>query len=79
VNDHAHVLIQNQAHRHGVHVVDVPSGAIVELLDQMLDAVQANQVEVFRRIGHRGIPVRTRVAQDSSQLRQALRGIVHRA
>jgi hypothetical protein len=79
VNDHPDVLIQDEPHGHGVHVVDVAPGAIVELRGQMLDAVQANPVEVFHRIGHRGIAVWTRVTQDSGQLRQAPRGIVHRA
>jgi hypothetical protein len=52
---------------------------IVKLCGEALEARQANVVEPLSEIGCRSLAVRTRVAQDSSQLREPSRGVVHRA
>ncbi|HET9191230.1 MAG TPA: hypothetical protein VFO21_00030 [Vicinamibacterales bacterium] len=76
---HSRVFIQDEPHRDRVHRVDAAAVAVVELCRESLDALQLNLMQVLREIGRRYVAVRTCVAQDSSQLREPSRGVVHRA
>jgi len=72
-------VIQDEPHGDRVHRVDAAAIAIVELSGNTLNAVQANSVQVLREVARRCLAVRTSITQDSSQLREASRGVVHRA
>ena len=72
-------IIQDEPHRDRVHDVNIAAIAIVELSGETLNAVQANSVQVLREVACRCLAVRTSIPQDSSQLREASRGVVHRA
>jgi hypothetical protein len=73
------IFVQDKPHRDRVHRVDAAAVAIVELCGETLDALQAHLMQVLREVGRRCLAVRTCVAQDSSQLREPSRGVVHRA
>jgi hypothetical protein len=76
---HTRIFIQDEPHGHRVHFVHAAGGASVELCGDILDALQVNLLQMLRAIRRRRLAERTRVAQDSSQLREASRGAVHRA
>ena len=76
---HTREVIQDEPHRDRVHDVNAAAGVIVELRRKTLEALQANLVQVLRGIGCRCLAVRTSLTQDSSQLREPSRGVVHRA
>jgi hypothetical protein len=71
------VFLEQQPHRDGVNPVDIAPGALIELCGEMPDALQADAVHVLHRIGRRPFGVGTRVTQDSSQLHEAPRGVIH--
>jgi hypothetical protein len=76
---HTGVLVEDQPHRERVDRVDAAAVAAVELCGETLDALEPHLMQVVCEIGCRCLAVRTCVAQDSSQLREASRGVVHRA
>lgn len=76
---HTRILIQDKPYRDRVNDVDAAAVAIVELCGEILDAPQANLMQVLRGVGRRCLAVRPCVAEDPSQLREPSRGVVHRA
>ena len=79
MSDRARVLVEQQSHRDTIHLVGVAPGAIVELCGQTLNAAQAHAVQALRGVGRRCLVARACLTEDSSQLREPSRGIVHRA
>ena len=77
-SDHRRVFIQQEPYCDFIHCIDVAPGAIVEVCGEPLDALLASLVVVCHTCGCRSL-VRTRLTEDSSELREPLRGIIHRA
>lgn len=73
------VVVKDEPHREHVHGVNAAPSVFVELCGVILDAFQANLVQLLRRIGCPCLVKRAALIDDSGQLRESARSVLHRA